>query len=93
MNQYLGYYLIVTKGDQPEAQNLALAYVDKSIQMMGKDGKALFGGKDPYNYYLRSIIYTKRMAELRKKYDPLTEEQKTGDTGVSADTAKSFPFI
>jgi hypothetical protein len=81
MNQYLGYYLIVTNGDQPEAQDQALAYFDKSIQMRGKDGKALFGWKDPYNYYLRSIIYTKRMAELRKKYDPLTEEQKTGDTG------------
>src|SRR5499426_2789580 len=81
MNQYLGYYLIETKGDQPEAQNQALAYVDKSIQMRGKDSKALFGWKDPYNYYLRSFIYTKRYAELRKKYDPLTDEQKTGDTG------------
>jgi hypothetical protein len=32
MNQYLGYYLIETKGDQPEAQDQALAYLDKSIQ-------------------------------------------------------------
>jgi hypothetical protein len=81
LNQYQCYYLIETKGDQPEAQDQALAYVDKSIQMRGKDSKALFGWKDPYNYYLRSIIYTKRMAELRKKHDALTEEQKTGDTG------------
>src|SRR5262245_7726768 len=81
MNQYLGFYLIETKGDQPEAQNQALAYVDKSIQMRGKDSKALFGWKDPYNYYLRSFIYTKRYAELGKKYDQLTDEQKTGDTG------------
>ena len=81
MNQYLGYYLIETKGDQPEAQNQTLAYVDKSIQMKGKNSKALFGWKDPYNYYLRSFIYTKRYAELGKKYDMLTDEQKTGDTG------------
>jgi hypothetical protein len=81
LNYYLGYYLIETKGDQPEAQNQALAYIDKSIQVRAKDSKALFGWKDPYNYYLRSFIYTKRIAELRKKYDPLTDEQKNGDTG------------
>jgi len=81
LNYYLGYYLIETKGDQPEAQNQALAYIDKSIQVRGKDSKALFGWKDPYNYYLRSFIYTKRIAELRKKYDPMTDEQKNGDTG------------
>jgi hypothetical protein len=34
-----------------------------------------------YNYYLRSLIYTKRYMELSKKYHALTEEQKTGDTG------------
>jgi hypothetical protein len=81
MNQYQGHYLIETKGDQPEAQNQALAYIDKSIQVRGKDSKALFGWKDPYNYYLRSLIYNKRIAELRKKYDPLTDEQKNSDTG------------
>jgi hypothetical protein len=81
LNQYQGYYLIETKGAEPEAQDQALAYVDKAIQVRGKDSKALFGWKDPYNYYLRSFIYTKRMAELRKKYDPLTDEQKNSDTG------------
>jgi len=81
LNYYLGYYLIETKGDQPEAQNQALTYLNKSIQVRGKDSKALFGWKDPNNYSLRSYIYTKQYLELRKKYDALTDEQKTGDTG------------
>src|SRR5262245_57038954 len=81
MNQYLGYYLIETKGDEPEAQNQAMAYVDKSIQMRGKDSKALFGWKDPYNYHLRIVVYSKPLAELRKKYDQRTDEQKNSDTG------------
>jgi hypothetical protein len=79
MNQYLGYYLIETKGDQPESQNQALAYVDKSIQVRGKDSKALFGWKDPNNYSLRRYIYIKQYTELRKKYDALNDAQ--GDTG------------
>jgi hypothetical protein len=81
LNYYLGYYLTETKGDQPEAQNQALAYVDKSIQIRSKDSKALFGWKDPNNYSLRSYIYTKQYMELRKKHDALPEEQKNGDTG------------
>jgi hypothetical protein len=81
LNYYLGSYLIETKGDQPEAQDQALAYVNKSIQVRGKDSKVLFGWKDPNNYSLRSYIYTKRYLELRKKHDSLTEEQKSGDTG------------
>jgi hypothetical protein len=81
LNYYLGYYLIETKGDQPEAQDQALAYVNKSIQVKGKDSKVLFGSKDPNNYSLRSYIYTKRYLELRKKHDSLTEEQKNGDAG------------
>ena len=79
MNQYLGYYLSETKGDQPEAQNQALTYINKSIQVKGKDSKALFGWKDPNNYSLRRYIYTKQYTELRKKYDALTDAQ--GDTG------------
>src|SRR5215813_9474094 len=81
LNYYLGYYLIETKGDQPEAQDQALAYVKKAIQMKGKDSKALFGWKDPSNYSLRSYIYSKRYTELRKKHDALTEELRNGDTG------------
>jgi hypothetical protein len=81
MNRYLGYYLIETKGDQPEAQDQALAYINKSIQVRSKDDKELSGWKEMYNYYLRSLIYTKRYMELSKKYHALTEEQKTGDTG------------
>jgi hypothetical protein len=79
MNQYLGYYLIETKGAQPEAQDQALAYVNKSIQVRGKDSKELFGWKDPNNYSLRRYVYTKQYTELRKKYDALTDAQ--GDTG------------
>jgi hypothetical protein len=81
MNQYLGYYLTETKGDQPEAQNQALAYVNKSIQVRSKDSKELFGWKDPNNYSLRRYIYTKQYLELRKKYDALTNEQQNGDMG------------
>jgi hypothetical protein len=81
LNYYLGYYLIETKGAQPEAQNQALAYVNKSIQVKGKDSNALLGWKDPNNYSLRRYIHTKQYVELRKKYDALTDEQKNGDTG------------
>src|SRR5215813_5417561 len=79
LNQYLGYYLIETKGAQPEAQDQALAYVNKSIQVRGKDIKVLFGWKDPNNYSLRRYIYTKQYAELRKKYDAANDDK--GDTG------------
>jgi hypothetical protein len=81
LNYYLGYHLIETKGDQPEAQDQALAYINKSIQVRSKDSKVLFGWKDTNNYGLRNYIYTKRYSELSKKHDSLTEEQKTGDTG------------
>jgi hypothetical protein len=81
MNQYLGYYLNETRGDQPEAQDQALAYFGKSIQVRSKESKVPLGWNDPFNYYYRSIIYGKQYTELRKKYDPLTDEQKTGDTG------------
>jgi hypothetical protein len=80
LNQYLGYYLVETKGTQPEAQDQALAYINKSIQMRSKDGKELFGWQDIYNYLLRRRIYTNQYVELKKKHDSLTDEQKTGDT-------------
>jgi hypothetical protein len=81
MNQYLAYYLIETKGDQSEAQDQALAYINKSIQVRSKDSDVLFGWKDPNNYSLRKSLYAKRFTELRKQYDALTDEQKTGDIG------------
>ena len=81
MNHYLGSYLIETRGDQPEAQDQALAYLNKSIQVRSKDSKELIGWKSPYNYNLRSFIYQKRYTELRKKYDPLSEVERAGDTG------------
>jgi hypothetical protein len=81
MNQYLAYYLIETKGDQPEAQIQAMAYLNKSIQVRSKDSKEAIGWKDPNNYSLRRTIYAKQYSELRKKYDVLTDEQKTGDVG------------
>ena len=59
MNHFLGYYLIETKGDQPEAQDQALAYVNKSIQVRAKTVRHYSDGKTN-NYSLRSYIYTKR---------------------------------
>jgi hypothetical protein len=81
MNQYLGYYLIETKGNQSEAQEQALAYLDKSIEVRSKDSKEFIGWKDPNNYSLRRSIYSNRYTELSKKYEALTVEQKTGEMG------------
>jgi hypothetical protein len=75
MNQYLGWQLIVaTKGDQ----NLALDYLAKAIQVKSKD---VIGWKDPYNYYLRAIVYNNQYTEERKPYDAMTDEQKVSDEG------------
>jgi hypothetical protein len=74
MNQFLGYHLVETKGDQ----NQAIAYLTKATQVKGKDG---VGWKDPNNYWLRANIYSKQYEELRKKYDALPDDQKTGDAG------------
>jgi hypothetical protein len=81
MNQYLGYYLIQTKADQPDAQAQALAYINKSIQVRSKESKDPIGWKDPNNYNIRRNIYTSQYSELRKQYDALADEQKTGDQG------------
>ena len=67
MNHFLGYYLIETKGDQPEAQNQTLAYVDKSIQT-GRTVRHYSDGKTNGNYYLRSFIYTKLYLELAARH-------------------------
>jgi hypothetical protein len=73
-NQFLGFRLIEIKGDQ----NQALGYLGQAIQVKGKD----VGWKDPYNYFLRSIIYNNQYTELRKQYDSLPDDAaKTGDTG------------
>jgi hypothetical protein len=75
MNQYLGWQLIVpTKGDQ----NLALDYLAKAIQVKSKD---VIGWKDPYNYYLRAIVYNNQYVEARKPYDAMTDEVKVSDAG------------
>jgi hypothetical protein len=74
MNQFLGYYLVETKGDQTQA----IDYLTKATQVKGKD---LVGWKDPNNYWLRANIYSKQYEELRKKYDALPDDQKTGDAG------------
>jgi hypothetical protein len=74
-NQFLGWRLIETKGDQ----NQALEYLTKATQVRGKDG---VGWKDPNNYWLRSTIYSGQYTELRKQYDSLpTDADKTGDVG------------
>jgi hypothetical protein len=78
MNQFLGWQLIVpTKGDQ----NLALDYLAKAIQVKGKD---TIGAKDPYNYYMRSIVYNSQFIEARKPYDAMTDEEKVSDAGKEA---------
>ncbi|MDX2034538.1 MAG: hypothetical protein SF339_27940 [Blastocatellia bacterium] len=74
LNQYLAYRLIETKGDQNEA----LAYLAKSIEVRGKNGE---GWKDPNNYWMRANIFTKQYEEVRKQYDALADDQKTGDAG------------
>jgi hypothetical protein len=74
MNQYLGWQTIETKGDQEQALN----YLTKATQVKGKDGT---GWKDPNNYWLRSTIYSSQYTELRKQYDAMPDDQKTGDAG------------
>ncbi len=74
MYQYLGWHTIETKGNQEQALN----YLTKAIQVKGKDGD---GWKDPNNYWLRSTIYSNQYPELRKQYDAMPDDQKTGDAG------------
>lgn len=74
INQYLGYYLVETKGDPTEALN----YLNKSTQVKSSTGA---GWKDPNNYWLRAQIYSKQYDDLRAKYSALTDEQKTGEEG------------
>jgi hypothetical protein len=74
MNQYMGYYLVETKGDQDKA----LQYLTTAISVKGKEG---VGAKDPNNYLLRAGIYSKKYEDLRKQYDQLPDDQKTGDAG------------
>ena len=73
-NQFFGFRLIETKGDQQQA----LDYLTKATQVKSKDG---VGWKDPYNYLLRSTIYFSQYAEIRKPYDAMTDEQKASDEG------------
>jgi hypothetical protein len=73
-NQFLGFRLIETKGDQ----NQALDYLGQAIQVKGKE----VGWKDPINYWLRAMVYNNQYTELRKQYDALpTDADKTGDPG------------
>jgi hypothetical protein len=78
MNQYLGWHFIMgTKSDPDQGLN----YLDKAIQMKCKD---CAGWKDPNNYFLRSSVYSNQYTELRKPYDAMTNEQKTGPEGKEA---------
>src|SRR5262245_31452774 len=72
--QFLGFRLIESKGDLDQA----LEYLNKAIQVKGKDGE---GWKDPYNYFLRTIVYNNEYVEARKPYDAMTDEQKVSDAG------------
>jgi|GEM_PF-3774460 len=81
MNQFMGFYLIETKGDQEQA----ISYLTKSIQTrMGK--------RDPNNYWLRASIYSKQYQILRAQYDALADQQKMGETG-NAILARVNPLI
>ncbi len=74
VNQFLGWQLVETKGDQEQALN----YLTKATQVKGKDGA---GWKDPNNYWLRSNVYSAQYLALRAEYDKLTDEQKNGEQG------------
>ncbi|MBO0858592.1 MAG: hypothetical protein J2P21_09025 [Chloracidobacterium sp.] len=76
-NQFLAFRLIETKGDTQKA----LEYLSKASQVKCKD---CAGWKDPYNYYLRTIIYNNQYVEARKPYDAMTDEQKSSDAGKEA---------
>src|SRR5262249_24670267 len=73
-NQFFGFRLIETKGDQQQA----LDYLTKATQVKSKEG---VGWKDPYNYLLRSTIYFNQYADIRKPYDAMTDEQKASEEG------------
>jgi hypothetical protein len=78
MNQYLGWHFIMgTKSDTGQGLN----YLAKAVQMRCKD---CAGWKDPNNYFLRSTVYSNQYTELRKPYDAMTNEQKTGPEGKEA---------
>jgi hypothetical protein len=73
-NQFLGFRLIETKGDQ----NQALNYLGQAIQVKGKE----VGWRDPINYWLRAMVYNNQYTDLRKQYDALPDDAaKTGDAG------------
>jgi tetratricopeptide (TPR) repeat protein len=76
-NQFLGFRLVESKGDAEQA----LEYLNKAIQVKGKDGA---GWKDPYNYFLRAIVYNNQYVDARKPYDAMTDEQKVSDAGKEA---------
>ncbi|MBO0725059.1 MAG: hypothetical protein J2P52_05635 [Blastocatellia bacterium] len=76
-NQFLAFRLIETKGDTEQA----LGFLTKASQVKCKD---CAGWKDPYNYYLRTIVYNNQYIEARKPYDAMTDEQKSSDAGKEA---------
>jgi tetratricopeptide (TPR) repeat protein len=73
-HQFLAYRLVETKGSQDEA----LAHLAKAVEVKHKDGE---GWKDPNNYWMRANIYSKQYENVRKEYDALPDDQKTGDAG------------
>jgi tetratricopeptide (TPR) repeat protein len=73
-NQYMGYYLSTTQGDEQQA----IDYLTKATQVKNKDGE---GWKDPNNYSLRASIYSKQYAKVQGEYEKLADDQKSGDAG------------
>lgn len=76
-NQFLGFRLTEAKADAEQT----LEYLGKAVQVKGKEG---IGWKDPYNYFLRAIVYNAQYLEARKPYDAMTDEQKVSDAGKEA---------
>ena len=73
-NQFLGFRLIETKGDQEQA----LAHLTQATRVKSKDG---VGWKDPNNYWLRSTIFGNQYEALKAEYDKLTDDEKNSDKG------------
>jgi hypothetical protein len=74
VNQFKGYYLIETKGNEQEA----IECLTKATQVKSKDTA---GWKDPNNYMLRGRIYINQYEQLSAEYGKLTDEEKTGEVG------------
>ena len=69
-NKFLAWYF------HPYGKNdETLTYLARAIAIKGLDRQ---GWKDPFNYWLRSLINQESMSALQMRYDALPPEQKNG---------------